>query len=147
MSSLTVNTLQRSAQKDLSGTLEFSNKHILVTSASGTLNAAGNLVNYASITGGPVPSFFNQTTGVYTVPETGIYLISVAGASDSPGRSIFNLYVNDVNVQEIVDMSTQHGNLGNVQIRYQTAGDRIRLYLGMTSGNSYAMLSIMMVGR
>lgn len=147
MSSITVNTLKKGAQEDLNGNREFSNKYILQTVVSGTLNAAGNLVGYASITGGAIPSYFNATTGTYTVPETGLYMICVAGASDSSSRSIFNLYVNDANVQEIVDMSTQHGNLGNTQIRYQTAGDRIRLYLGTTGGNSYAMLTIMMVGK
>jgi hypothetical protein len=75
----------------------------------------------------PSSGQFNDSTGVFTVPVSGLYLIGMEAHGDaSSGRKIVHLLHSNGNVMEFIETSSPYADQQGTTIYYLVKGDTIR---------------------
>ena len=105
-----------------SGTWTFDSNGYGLNYASASGNSGGMSFNYRN------SGHFNTTTGRFTAPVSGKYLIQATYADDNAveSRSIGHLFINGSGRGEWVESWGQYDNTSNCIIEYLNAGDYVQ---------------------
>lgn len=93
---------------------------------SWTTNLTG--VNYPGTAGFNESSSFNTTTGIFTAPITGRYLIGMIAHGSGPGgaRRIAHLLFSNGSYTEFIENWSEYGDSGASVVMHMVAGDWLR---------------------
>ena len=113
-----------------------SNRYIMGTHQSASRTSTGAFINYTEQFGTPACAQFNKTSGLYTCPETGFYLLTytLSLGAEVPGRSIVGLSINGTHRWEVIDITgMQYADIGGSLKLYLNANDTLSLTLNYFS--------------
>ncbi len=90
----------------------------------------------------------NETTGIYTVKESGAFVLYCTKSHDvdSNNRDIVNLYINGNKITEIVETFNHYADVCGSYTCHLDAGDEIGFYMNSLLARGVATIEIRRVG-